>query len=145
MQESINPISTFLIDAQTYQELAERARLADLLADKVNALEQQNKAILGRVEELEARLDAHSKKLYRENREAGQTAKDRAARIDKYMAARPDHKASYEALKGFLGVNDVLLNTAIAALKKEHPGRYCTVKDAADKRKRSLAVIPKIS
>ena len=61
------------------------------------------------------------------------------------MDARPDHKASYEALKGFLGINDVLLNSAIAALKKEHPGKYGTSKDSTDKRKRILAVIPKIS
>ena len=145
MNQGANPISTFLVDAQTYQELTERARLGDLLADKVNVLEQQNKAILDHLSELESRLDAHSKKIYRENREPGQTAQDRAARIDHYMDARPDHKASYEALKGFLGINDVLLNAAIAALMRAQPGKYARQKDHADKRKRVLAVIPKIS
>ena len=145
MQEGVNPISTFLVDAQTYQDLTERARLNDILKDKIIALEMQNKAILERLNELENRLDAHSKKIYRENHEPGQTSQDRATRLDHYMDARPDHKASYEALKGFLGINDVLLNSAIAALKKEHPGKYGTIKDAADKRKRILAVIPKIS
>ena len=48
-----NPISTFLIDEATYQDLVKRANLADLLADRIIALEQQNKAILGRLEDLE--------------------------------------------------------------------------------------------
>ena len=142
-----NPISTFLIDEATYQDLVKRANLADLLADRIIALEQQNKAILSRLEELEARLDAHSKKIYRENREAGQTAKDRAARIDKYMATRPDHKASYEALKGFLGIDSALLNLAIAALMKANPGKYMRTKDTARGRGRNkwLVAVPQMA
>lgn len=112
-------------------------------------IESQNRYI----EVLENRLDNAEENLSilydlvakLKRNEPGQTAQDRAARIDHYMDARPDHKASYEALKGFLGINDVLLNSAIAALKKEHPGKYGTSKDSTDKRKRILAVIPKIS
>jgi len=37
-----------------------------------------------------------------------------------------------------------LLNLAIAALMKDAPGQYAIVKDRSDKRKRFLAVIPKI-
>jgi len=78
------------------------------------------------------------------NKPIGQTDRDRAKKIDKYMEDRPDHKASYEALKGFLGVNDMLLNFAIAALKKECPDKYVTVKDKLDRRKRWLREVPRI-
>ena len=115
------PTLTYLPTA-TYDDLVKRANLADLLADRIIALEQQNKAILGRLDKAEfelsgkdgsiiasydealAKLNQRLAKLEHPDREAGQTAKDRAARIDKYMAARPDHKASYEALKGFLEI-----------------------------------------
>jgi hypothetical protein len=75
----------------------------------------------------------------------GNKTKDRAKRINNYMLSRSDHKASFEALRGFLEVNAVLLNLAIATLMKDAPGQYAIVKDRSDKRKRFLAVIPKIS
>lgn len=46
-------ISTFLIDEATYHDLVKRANLTDLLADRIITLEQQNKAILERLGELE--------------------------------------------------------------------------------------------
>jgi hypothetical protein len=74
----------------------------------------------------------------------GQISQDRAKKIDKYMEGRPDHKASYEALKGFLVINDVLLNFSIASLKNDYPDKYITIKDKKDHRKRWLLEVQKI-
>lgn len=84
--------------------------------------------------------------LYQKSKpkEPGHTSQDRAKRLDTYMDARPDHKASYEALKGFLEVNDVLLNQTIAALMKDQLGKYARSKDEHDKRKRWLVRIPEM-
>jgi ribulose bisphosphate carboxylase small subunit len=79
------------------------------------------------------------------SKQSGQTAQNRAMRIDHYMDARPDHKASYETLKGFLNIDDVKLNLAIAALMKDHPGKYIRLRDKVDGRKRWLTLIPKIA
>ena len=132
---------------ETYEDLTEQARLNDILRDKINGQAVEISALKNEIKTLQENQEILFN-LYqgiKPKDEPGKTSQDRATRLDHYMDARPDHKASYEALKGFLGINDVLLNSAIAALKKEHPGKYGTIKDAADKRKRILAVIPKIS
>jgi ElaB/YqjD/DUF883 family membrane-anchored ribosome-binding protein len=91
-----------------------------------------------------ASINKRVSKVEHPDKQPGQTAQDRAKRIDKYMEGRPDHKASYEALKGFLLVNDVLLNFALAALKKECPDKYVMIKDKLDRRKKWLMEVPKI-
>jgi uncharacterized protein YoxC len=83
-------------------------------------------------------------KLEHPEKQSGHAAQDRAKKIDKYMEGRPDHKASYEALKGFLTINDVLLNFSIAALKTEFPDKYVVARDKADHRKKWLREVPKI-
>ena len=142
-----NPSSTFLVDAQTYQDLTEQARLGDLLADKVNGQAEEIAALKSEIKSLQENQGIFFDLLakFKGSKEPGQTAQDRANRIDHYMDARPDHKASYEALKGFLEIDDVKLNLTIAALMKEHPGKYARQKDKNDGRKKWLAVIPKIA
>ena len=84
------------------------------------------------------------KALEHPDKQPGQTAQDRAKKINEYMEKRPDHKASYEALKGFLLINDVLLNFALAALKKEYPDKYIMIKDKLDRRKKWLMEVLRI-
>ncbi len=149
--------------AKIGQKLTESRRLNDLRQEEINALRQDNKALSERLAKTEfelsgkdgsiiasydealAKLNQRLAKLEHPAKEPGQTSQDRAARIDHYMAARPDHKASYEALKGFLEIDDVKLNLAVAALMKGHPGKYARQKDKNDGRKKWLTIIPKIA
>jgi len=73
----------------------------------------------------------------------GKTVLSRGEKIEKYLVARPDHRATFEALKGHLGVNNVLLGDAIEALMRASPGRYTVGRIQGDKRKRVLIMLPK--
>jgi len=74
-------------------------------------------------------------------KDPGRTELSRAEKIVKYLEARPDHRATYETLKGHLGVKNDLLNDVINVLMAETPGKYSIVKDPGDKRKRSLVML----
>jgi len=122
------------------------------LEDRSARLEEENAALIATQEQdvtricLDIALDRQRiSRLEHPTKNPGKTETARAEKIDKYLASRPDHKASFEALRGFLEVNAILLNLAIAALMKDAPGQYMIIKDKLDKRKRFLAVIPKIS
>jgi hypothetical protein len=71
-------------------------------------------------------------------------AKTRAEKIKRYLETRPDHKASFENLKGHLGVKNDLLGDAIQALQAAYPDTFAVVKPrTGDKRKRILTTIPR--
>ena len=77
-------------------------------------------------------------------RSPGKTELYRAEKIEKYLAARPDHKATFETLKGYLQLDNVRLNEAITTLMSTHPGRYSIQKaTTGDKRKKILIMLPK--
>jgi len=76
-------------------------------------------------------------------KEPGKTDLSRAEKIERYLAARPDHKATFETLKGHLGIDKVLLNQAVKALMASSPGRYGITRTPGDKRKRTLIMLPK--
>ena len=76
-------------------------------------------------------------------RSPGKTELSRAEKIEKYLAARPDHKATFETLRGHLGVDKDRLNEAIKTLMASSPGRYGIVRALGDKRKRTLVMLPK--
>ena len=76
-------------------------------------------------------------------RSPGKTELSRAEKIEKYLAARPDHKATFETLRGHLGIDKDLLNDAIKALMASSPGRYGIARAPGDKRKRALIMLPK--
>ena len=74
----------------------------------------------------------------------GKTELSRAEKIERYLAARPDHKATFETLKGYLQLDNVRLNEAIKTLLSTHPGRYSIQKaKTGDKRKKILIMLPK--
>ena len=76
-------------------------------------------------------------------KEPGKTETTRAEKIERYLASRPDHKATFETLKGHLGIGKDLLNDAIKTLMESSPGRYGIIRTPGDKRKRTLVMIPK--
>ena len=76
-------------------------------------------------------------------RSPGKTELSRAEKIKRYLAARPDHKATFETLRGHLGIDKVLLNQAVKALMASSPGRYGIARATGDKRKRTLVMFPK--
>jgi hypothetical protein len=127
-------------------------RISSLEDRRSARLEEENAALIATQEQdvtricLDIALDRQRiSRLEHPTKNPGKTETARAEKIEKYLASRPDHRVSFEALRGFLEVNAVLLNLAIAALMKDAPGQYAIVKDRSDKRKRFLAVIPKIS
>ena len=74
----------------------------------------------------------------------GKTELSRAEKIERYLAARPDHRAAFETLKGYLQLDNVRLNEAIKTLLSTHPGRYSIQKaKTGDKRKKILIMLPK--
>ena len=79
----------------------------------------------------------------RVKRSPGKTELSRAEKIERYLAARPDHKATFETLRGHLGIDKDLLNDAIKTLMSSSPGRYGIARAPGDKRKRALIVLPK--
>ena len=76
-------------------------------------------------------------------RSPGKTELSRAEKIERYLVARPDHKATFETLRGHLGIDKDLLNDAIKALMASSPGRYGIARAPGDKRKRALIMLPK--
>ncbi len=77
-------------------------------------------------------------------KEPGNTEASRAEKIEKYLASRPDHKATFEALKGMLQVDNVRLNEAIKVLIATSDRSFSIQKErTGDKRKRSLIMLSK--
>ena len=74
-------------------------------------------------------------------RNPGKMELSRAEKIERYLAARPDHKATFETLKGHLGIDNDLLGIAIKSLLPS--GKYAIIKTPGDKRKRTLVMLPR--
>lgn len=141
-------------------DCAEASRIDDLLLEQINILGEKVKALEIKIRDQDKiiaelnvyadGLGSNQKSISRritelnKKKEVGKTSKDRARRIDLYLNSRPDHKASYESLRGHLGVNSVLLNMAIAALMKEFPGKYARSQDKNNRRNRWLVEVPRM-
>lgn len=158
---------------QTSEQQSEQAPLIVLTNPQLQsiiavAVRQATTPLLTRIEALEAdiaaikepdafrsidsfgvvwrRQDALSKavtELEKNEKNPGKIKLTRAAKITRYLENRPDHKATFETLKGFLGVNSVLLNQTIKTLTDKEPGRYGITCDPTDKRKRTLVLLRK--
>jgi hypothetical protein len=92
-------------------------------------------------QEIQLRLIHELKEKAKRN--PGKTELSRAEKIERYLAARPDHKATFETLRGHLGIDKDLLNDAIKTLMASSPGRYGIARAPGDKRKRALIMLPK--
>jgi len=73
------------------------------------------------------------------HKEPGKTVASRAEKIEKYLSSRPDHRATFETLKGHLGIDNDLLGIAIRSLLPS--GKYAVIKTPGDKRKRTLVLL----
>lgn len=134
VQEAIQPLQDEI--AQNHQEIAAlRLKMASL----ETLQEQDTNRICVDIAYDRRRLTA----LEHPAKEPGKTDLSRAEKIERYLAARPDHKATFETLKGHLGIDKVLLNQAVKALMASSPGRYGIVRAPGDKRKRTLIMLPK--
>ena len=76
-------------------------------------------------------------------KDPGKTEISRAEKIEKYLQARPDHRATFETLKGHLSVDKHRLREAIRTLMESSPGRYGITRAPGDKRKQILVMLPK--
>ena len=76
-------------------------------------------------------------------KEPGKTETTRADKIAAYLAARPDHRATFDSLRGHLGIDKDRLKEAIKTLMDSSPGRYGITRAPGDKRKRILVMLPK--
>ena len=78
--------------------------------EKITALESTHEQDVDRIC-LDIALDRQRiSRLEHPTKNPGKTETARAEKIEKYLASRPDHRVSFEALRGFLEVNAVLLN-----------------------------------
>ncbi|WP_348528566.1 hypothetical protein [Methanothrix sp.] len=129
-----------MIEDQLLAELAALRAEVHGLRDKVASLELEN-TTLSDNQLIQLRLIHELKE--KAKRSPGKTELSRAEKIEKYLAARPDHKATFETLRGHLGIDKDLLNDAIKALMASSPGRYGIARAPGDKRKRALIMLPK--
>ena len=118
-----------------------------LLQSRIIYLEDENrglKAQLENLEELRPWLEAPSKKLARlEAPTPSRKTEARAEKIKRYLKERPDHKATYETLRGHLGIDKRRLLEAIKLLIARDPSRYGISRLPGDKRGRALIMLPK--
>ena len=111
-------------------------------------LKEENAAMAARqdhlIENQEIQLRLIHELKEKAKRSPGKTELSRAEKIERYLAARPDHKATFETLKGYLQLDNVRLNEAITTLMSTHPGSYTIQKaKTGDKRKKILIMLPK--
>ncbi len=111
-------------------------------------LKEENAAMAARqdhlIENQEIQLRLIRELKEKAKKSPGKTELSRAEKIERYLAARPDHRAAFETLKGYLQLDNVRLNEAITTLMSTHPGRYSIQKaTTGDKRKKILIMLPK--
>jgi hypothetical protein len=148
--------SVFILTSGQLQDLIKEA--IQPLQDRIGSLEATVAAQNEKIASLEATQEqdtnricvdiAHDRqrisRLEHPTKEPGKTEISRAERIEKYLASRPDHKASFETLKGHLQVDNVRLNEAIKILMATSNHSYSILKaKAGDKRKRVLVMLPR--
>ncbi len=141
VQEAIQPLQDEVaqLREEIDQDHQEIASLHTKLASLENLQEQDTTRIYTDIAYDRKRIAA----LEQPKKEPGKTETSRAEKITRYLEARPDHKATYETLKGMLQVDNVLLSQAIKTLMESSPGRYGITKAPGDKRKRTLIMLPK--
>ena len=120
------------------QEIARDRKEIAALRDQLASLEK-DRDVLSDNQLIQLRLIQDLKE--KAKREPGKTELSRAEKIEKYLASRPDHKATFETLKGHLGVDNDLLGIAIKSLLPS--GKYAIIKTPGDKRKRTLVMLPR--
>ncbi len=132
----------YVLTGEQLKEIIEAATRP--LLDRIDTIQKEH-------DEIQRQLDLQAENQYihlqiiKKMREkpVGKTESNRVEKILRYMEARPDHKASFETLRGYLNVDKARLNETIKTLLKQHPGRFNIVHAPDDKRKRVLIMCPK--
>jgi hypothetical protein len=141
--------SVFILTSSQLQDLIKEA--IQPLQDRIGSLEARIAIQNEKIASLEA-TQAHAEesqliqlRLINDLRESkkvpGKTETSRAEKIEKYLASRPDHRATFETLKGYLGIDNDLLGIAIRSLLSS--GKYAIIKTPGDRRKRTLVMSPR--
>ena len=139
--------SIFVLSSSQLQEIITRA--VQPLLDRVDSLgatvDQQGEYIAGleRTEASQAEDIMNLARLVKDFRkkDPGKTEIARGEKIERYLKARPDHRATYETLKGHLSIDNDRLGKAIRILVAS--GKCAIIKTTGDKRKRSLILLPR--
>lgn len=135
----------FVLSASQLQDIITRAveKAIQPLQDEISELQSLQESEVSRIccdiaydRQRLARLENPIKR-------PGKTETARAEKIEKYLQSRPDHRATFEMLKGHLGIDNVLLNQAIKTLMDRSSGWYGITRTPGDKRKRTLVMLPK--
>ena len=134
LQERIETLES-TVESQEKELAAMRLKIASL----ENLQEQDTTRIYTDIAYDRKRIAA----LEQPKKEPGKTELSRAEKIEKYIASRPDHRATFETLRGCLGIDKDRLKEAIKTLMDSSPGRYGIVRAPGDKRKRTLVMLPK--
>ena len=148
--DSIPILEPFLVlSSSQLQEIITRAiqPLQDELQDlkDIVAIQGEKIATLEATQDTQAENELNMLRLINDlrKRDPGKMELSRAEKIEKYLKARPDHKATFETLKGHLQLDNSSLNHAINALMAANPGGYSIHKPkTGDKRKRTLVMLP---
>ena len=123
------------------------AQGSHVLQARIVCLGDENRGLkeaLSNLEEFRPWMEALSKKIARlEAPKISQKTGARAEKIARYLKERPDHKATYETLRGHLGIDKRRLLEAIKLLMATEPGRYGIARLPGDKRGRTLVLLPK--
>ena len=147
---------SFLTGSQLQDIIAEATKS---LNSRVEALEAkianqgEIEALKSKLEDLQKDMDIHAENQFIQlqlintirHKEPGKTEISRAEKIVKYLKDRPDHKASFETLRGHLGVNSVRLNEAIKALSAQSPGEFVIFKTPGTRSGRTLKMSPRLT
>jgi hypothetical protein len=136
VQECTQPLKAEIQDLKSAV-----ARQDEKLASMESIELQDMKTLSHDISDAYTAIDEIDAKISRKH--PGKTEIFRVGKIEKYLADRSDHKATFESLKGHLGVDNVRLNEAIKALMDSSPGRYGIIRTPGDKRKRTLVMLPK--
>jgi hypothetical protein len=122
----------------------------DNLLQVLRDLREDNVALKCELEsfrEITARERAYDRqrlaKIENPSKAPGNTELFRAEKIAKYLKDRPDRRATFETLKGHLGVDNVRLNEALKVLMTLNPGRFGIARLPGDKRRKALIMLPK--
>ena len=111
------------------------------LDEKINALEATS-TLQEENQLIQLRLIHDLRKAIKKG--PGKTEISRADKIKRYLSSRPDHRATFETLKGHLQVDNVRLNEAIKTLIATSDRSYSIQKEkTGDKRKRILFMLPR--
>lgn len=137
LQDTPSSDQVIILSVSQLKGLIEQA--TEPLINEIKILKSRMKAF----GEIQDRQAEKIESLLNQEREPGKTELARAEKIKRYLNSRPDHRATFETLKGYLGVDKFLLNQAIKTLMDSSPEKYGIIRTPGDRRRRTLVMLPR--